>query len=266
MKLKFTLSAAVAAALALSACATSPTGRNQVLLFSDSQLSEMGAQAFSGMKEELKVSTKPVQNTYVECIANAITAQVPASVFDGQWEVVVFDDEQVNAFALPGGKIGVYTGLLGVAENQHQLAAVIGHEVGHVIAEHGNERMSQSTLINMGTQAAGQVLAANEVPQSGPIMAAIGLGMQVGVQLPFSRTHESEADEIGLQLMAKSGFDPRQSVNLWQNMEAASGGNSPMEFLSTHPAPQTRIDDLRANMSPALADYQATNNRPNCKQ
>lgn len=266
MKLKFTLSAAVAAALALSACATSPTGRNQVLLFSDFQLSEMGAQAFSGMKEELKVSTTRVQNTYVECIANAITAQVPASVFDGKWEVVVFDDEQVNAFALPGGKIGVYTGLLGVAENQHQLAAVIGHEVGHVIAEHGNERMSQSTLINMGTQAAGQVLAANEVPQSGPIMAAIGLGMQVGVQLPFSRTHESEADEIGLQLMAKSGFDPRQSVNLWQNMEAASGGNSPMEFLSTHPAPQTRIADLRANMTPALADYQATTNRPNCKQ
>lgn len=189
MKLKFTLSAAVAATLALSACATSPTGRNQVLLFSDSQLSEMGAQAFSGMKEELKVSTRPVQNTYVECIANAITAQVPASVFDGQWEVVVFDDEQVNAFALPGGKIGVYTGLLGVAENQHQLAAVIGHEVGHVIAEHGNERMSQSTLINMGTQAAGQVLAANEVPQSGPIMAAIGLGMQVGVQLPLSLIH-----------------------------------------------------------------------------
>ena len=96
----------------------------------------------------------------------------------GQWEVVVFDDEQVNAFALPGGKIGVYTGLLNVAENQHQLAAVIGHEVGHVIAEHGNE-MSQSTLINMGSQAVGQVLAANEVPQSGPIMAAIGLGVQL---------------------------------------------------------------------------------------
>lgn len=198
-------------------------------------------------------------------MANAITAQVPATVFNGQWEVVVFDDEQVNAFALPGGKIGVYTGLLNVAENQHQLAAVIGHEVGHVIAEHGNERMSQSTLINMGSQAVGQVLAANEVPQSGPIMAAIGLGVQVGVQLPFSRTHESEADVIGLQLMAKSGFDPRQSVNLWQNMDAASGGNRPMELLSTHPAPQTRIDNLQANMPNAYADYQATAYRPNCR-
>ena len=261
MKLKFTASAVMAAALTLTACATSPTGRKQVLLYSESQLAQMGDQAFTGMKEELKISNKAVQNSYVECVANAITAQVPASVFNGQWEVVVFDDEQVNAFALPGGKIGVYTGLLKVAENQHQLAAVIGHEVGHVIAEHGNERMSQSTLINVGSQAVGQVLAANEVPQSGPIMAAIGLGVQV----PFSRTHESEADVIGLQLMAKSGFDPRQSVNLWQNMDAASSGDRPMELLSTHPAPQTRIDNLQANMPDAYADYQATAYRPNCR-
>jgi predicted Zn-dependent protease len=216
------------------------------------------------MKEELKISNKSVSNDYVQCVADAITAQVPSTVFSGEWEVVVFDDEQINAFALPGGKIGVYTGILNVAENQHQLAAIIGHEVGHVIAEHGNERMSQSTLINVGSQAVGQVLAANEVPQSGPIMAAIGLGMQVGVQLPFSRTHESEADVIGLQLMAKSGFDPRQSVNLWQNMDAASGGERPMEFLSTHPAPQTRIDNLQANMQAAYADYQAAPSRPSC--
>jgi predicted Zn-dependent protease len=265
MKMTFTASAVLAATLALVGCATSPTGRNQVLLYSESQLSQMGDQAFTSMKEELKVSSKRVQNSYVECVANAITAQVPASVFDGQWEVVVFDDEQVNAFALPGGKIGVYTGLLNVAENQHQLAAVIGHEVGHVIAHHGNERMSQSTLINIGTQAVGQVLEANEVSQSGPIMAAIGLGVQVGVQLPYSRSHESEADVIGLDLMAKSGFDPRQSVNLWQNMEAASGGKRSMELLSTHPAPQTRIDNLQSNMPNAYASYQASGVRPSCK-
>jgi len=264
MKLRFKVTLA-ALALTIGACATSPTGRNQVLLFSESQLAEMGDQAFTGMKEELKISNKAVQNSYVECVANAITAQVPNTVFSGQWEVVVFDDEQVNAFALPGGKIGVYTGLLAVAENQHQLAAVIGHEVGHVIAEHGNERMSQSTLINVGSQAMGQILAANEVPQSGPIMAAIGLGVQVGVQLPFSRTHESEADIIGLQLMAQSGFDPRQSVNLWENMDAASNGERPIELLSTHPAPQTRIEDLQANMSSAYASYQSAPYRPNCR-
>ncbi len=264
MKITFKKIAVVATLLSLTACATSPTGRNQVLLYSESQLAQMGDQAFSGMKEELKISNKPVQNSYVECVARSITAQVPATVFSGQWEVVVFDDEQVNAFALPGGKIGVYTGLLEVAKNQHQLAAVIGHEVGHVIAEHGNERMSQSTLINLGTQAVGQVLAANEVAQSGPIMAAIGLGMQVGVQLPFSRTHESEADVIGLELMAKSGFNPRQSVDLWQNMDKASSGNRPLELLSTHPSPQSRIKNLQAHMNSALAQYKSAPNRPNC--
>lgn len=264
MKITFKKIAVVATLLSLTACATSPTGRNQVLLYSESQLAQMGDQAFSGMKEELKISNKPVQNSYVECVARSITAQVPATVFSGQWEVVVFDDEQVNAFALPGGKIGVYTGLLEVAKNQHQLAAVIGHEVGHVIAEHGNERMSQSTLINLGTQAVGQVLAANEVAQSGPIMAAIGLGMQVGVQLPFSRTHESEADVIGLELMAKSGFNPRQSVDLWQNMDKASSGNRPLELLSTHPSPQSRIKNLQAHMNGALAQYKSAPNRPNC--
>ena len=264
MKMTFKKIAVVATLLSLTACATSPTGRNQVLLYSESQLAQMGDQAFSGMKEELKISNKPVQNSYVECVARSITAQVPATVFSGQWEVVVFDDEQVNAFALPGGKIGVYTGLLEVAKNQHQLAAVIGHEVGHVIAEHGNERMSQSTLINLGTQAVGQVLAANEVAQSGPIMAAIGLGMQVGVQLPFSRTHESEADVIGLELMAKSGFNPRQSVDLWQNMDKASSGNRPLELLSTHPSPQSRIKNLQAHMNRALAQYKSAPNRPNC--
>ncbi len=265
MKLRISTAIVAAVSLTLAACATSPTGRNQVLLFSDQQLSQMGDQAFAGMKEELQVSRKPVQNRYVECVADSLTALVPNTVYSGQWEVVVFDDEQVNAFALPGGKIGVYTGLLNVAENQHQLAAVIGHEIGHVIAEHGNERMSQSTLINMGSQAVGQILAANEVSQTAPIMAAIGLGLQVGVQLPFSRTHESEADLIGLTLMAQAGFDPRQSVNLWQNMDAASNGQRPPELLSTHPAPDTRIDNLQANMPAALADYNNTSVRPDCR-
>jgi len=265
MKLRKSTFLFAAITVMLSACATSPTGRNQVLLYTEAQLSEMGQQAFSSMKEELTISTKSVQNDYVECVANAITSQVPQSVFSGNWEVVVFDDEQVNAFALPGGKIGVYTGLLNVTENQHQLAAVIGHEVGHVIAEHSNERMSQSTLINAGTQAVNQILAANDVAQSNTIMSAIGLGVQVGVQLPFSRTHESEADIIGLDLMAKSGFDPRQAVNLWQNMEAASSGERPLELLSTHPAPQTRIENLQSNMATAYSQYQATTQRPNCE-
>ncbi|NMH59239.1 M48 family metallopeptidase [Alteromonas ponticola] len=249
----------------LGACGTSPTGRNQLLLFPEEQMAQMGQQAFTSMKEELKVSSKRVANSYVECVARSITVHVPQDVFTGQWEVVVFDDEQVNAFALPGGKIGVYTGLLNVAKNQHQLAAVIGHEIGHVIAHHGNERMSIGTASNLTTQVVGQVLAANEVAYSGPIMAAIGLGAQVGVQLPYSRSHESEADLIGLTLMAQAGFNPQESVALWHNMDAASEGNRPPEMLSTHPAPDTRIQNLQANMAEANALYQQAPRRPDCK-
>ncbi|GGF74224.1 M48 family metallopeptidase [Alteromonas lipolytica] len=265
MKFSAYVMAMTLAASAVVGCATSPTGRNQLLLFSSSQLDEMGAQAFDGMKSETPVSKQPAQNQYVQCVADALLPYVPAGVYSGDWEVVVFNDEQVNAFALPGGKIGVYTGLLNVATNEHQLAAVIGHEIGHVIAQHGNERMSQSTLIQTGSQVVNQVLASNQVPYNAEIMGALGVGLQLGVQLPFSRSHESEADVIGLQLMAKAGFDPRQSVALWRNMEAASGGDRPMEILSTHPAPDSRINNLQANMDAALADYQAAPNKPACR-
>jgi predicted Zn-dependent protease len=190
---------------------------------------------------------------------------VPKSIYNGKWELVVFDDPQVNAFALPGGKIGVYTGLINLAENQHQLAAVIGHEIGHVIAEHGNERMSSSALIGAGMEVTNQLLESNQIASSGLIMAGLGLGVQVGVQLPFSRTHESEADLIGLELMAKAGFNPQQSVNLWQNMAKASGDKRQPEFLSTHPLPSTRIDNLSQNMPAALNLYRAAPNKPNCK-
>lgn len=249
----------------LSACTTSPTGRKTIKLYSSAQLADMGAQAFDSMKSEQKVSSKAVENKYVRCVAEHIARQVPESVFSGTWEVVVFDEDQINAFALPGGKIGVYTGLLKVAENQHQLAAVVGHEVAHVIAEHGNERMSSGTLINLGMEATNQILQNQQVAQTPMIMGAIGLGVQVGVQLPFSRTHESEADVIGLDLMAKAGFDPQQSVNLWQNMAKASGGQRQPEFLSTHPAPDSRIKLLQQNMSSALNAYQRSPSKPDCR-
>ncbi len=246
-------------------CAKSPTGRNQLKLFPSGQMNEMGKQAFDGIKEESKASKKTTQNSYVNCVAEHITAQVPKEVFSGTWEVVVFEDDQVNAFALPGGKIGVYSGLLKIAKNQHQLAAVIGHEVGHVIADHGNERMSSGTLINLGMQVTNNILNTNQVSSSKEIMSAIGLGLQVGVQLPFSRTHESEADLIGLDLMAKAGFNPQESVHLWQNMDKASDGKRPMEFMSTHPAPSTRITQLQENMPKAMATYVAVPKKPLCK-
>lgn len=251
--------------LVVTACAKSPLGRNQLKLYSSNQLAGMGQQAFDGMKSQQKVSTKRVSNQYVQCIANAITKHVPKSVFNGTWEVVVFDEPQINAFALPGGKIGVYTGLLEVAENQHQLASVIGHEVGHVIAEHGNERMSSNTLIGIGMETTNQLLKTKQVANSNMIMAGLGLGVQVGFQLPFGRTHETEADLIGLDLMAKAGFQPQQAPELWKNMEKASGGKRQPEWLSTHPLPSTRIDELNANMPAATKLYQAARNKPNCQ-
>ncbi|MDU0355890.1 M48 family metallopeptidase [Paraglaciecola aquimarina] len=248
----------------LTACAKSPLGRNQLKIYSSSQLSGMGEQAFDSMKTEQKVSTKQVSNQYVQCVADAITKHVPKSVFSGQWELVVFDEPQVNAFALPGGKIGVYAGLLEVTENQDQLAAVIGHEIGHVIADHGNERMSSNTLISIGMEATNKLLQTKQVASSNMIMAGLGLGLQVGFQLPFGRTHETEADLIGLQLMSKSGFRPEQSMKLWENMDNASGGNRQPEFMSTHPSPSTRIKTLSDNMPKAQQLYKAASDRPNC--
>lgn len=247
----------------IAACAKSPTGRTQLKLFSSNQMDAMGVQAFDGMKQEQKIANKPVQNAYVQCVAKHVASQVPQSVFAGEWEVVVFDDEQVNAFALPGGKIGVYTGLLNVAKNQDQLAAVIGHEVGHVIAEHGNERMSIATAQTLTLQVVDAALKTNDVAHNQEIMAGLGLGAQIGVQLPFSRTHESEADIIGLELMAKAGFNPQQAVDLWHNMDAASGGQRPMEWLSTHPAPASRIEKLQEHMPVALS--LRSSNRPRCE-
>ncbi|WP_395344777.1 M48 family metallopeptidase [Ningiella sp. W23] len=259
------MSVLLVACIYLTACATSPTGRNQVLLYSDQQLAQSGMQAFAGMKQEIPISRTQVTNRFVQCIADNIIRQLDEDASPEQWEVVVFDSDQVNAFALPGKKIGVYTGLLGVAENQDQVAAVIGHEIGHVLAQHGNERMSHSTLIGISQELVNQALRANNVAQSGAIMSALGLGAQVGVALPFSRAHESEADIIGLDLMARAGFDPRQSVNLWQNMSKASNGARPSEILSTHPAPQTRINNLKANMEPAMKTYSAVKNKPVCR-
>jgi predicted Zn-dependent protease len=253
----------VGAMLLLSACATSPTGRSQVLLFPDAELATMGQQAFASMKSDIKISNTPVQNNLVQCIAKELLKHVDASVYDGEWEVVVFNDDQVNAFALPGGKIGVYSGLLKVAVNQHQIAAVVGHEIGHVIAKHGNERMSNNAVIGIGQQAVGVVLAANEVAQSPEIMMALGVGLQFG-SLKYSRIHESEADEIGLSLMAKAGFIPSESIALWKNMAALSEGQRQPEFMSTHPAPSTRINNLTALLPNAQKLYSQVNKKPSC--
>lgn len=250
------------ALMGLTACSASPTGRNQLLLFSDQDMSKLGANSFDQMKKEQPISTDKKVNAYVQCVAKSITQYIPRQAGVSEWEVVVFDSDQVNAFALPGGKIGVYTGLLNVAKNQDQLATVIGHEVAHVLADHSNERLSQSQLANAGLQITSAALGASEYKQYQKItMSALGLGVQYGVILPYGRTQESEADIVGLEFMAKAGFDPTQSIDLWKNMAKASGGNQPPELLSTHPSHSTRIKDLEAKIS-QLPNYGTPH--PNC--
>jgi predicted Zn-dependent protease len=243
-------------------CATSPTGRSQLMLMPDGQMNQMGAQAFQQLKQETPVEPDSGMNRYVRCVAQPIADLAGPQAGISQWEIVVFRDETANAFALPGGKIGVHTGLLKVAKTDGQLAAVLGHEVGHVIARHGAERMSQALATQGGLAALGAVTKDNRT-----LLGLLGLGAQVGVLLPFSRTQESEADVIGLDLMARVGFDPRQSVELWHNMASASGGKSPPEFLSTHPANQSRIDHLNENMADAVGKYdqaRASGHTPRC--
>ncbi|WP_286261655.1 M48 family metallopeptidase [Thalassotalea atypica] len=250
--------------LLISACSTSSTGRQQVMLYSSNELGKMGAQSFEQMKEKEKVNQNATINAYVRCVADAIIPHVPKSTHQGNWEIVVFESEQINAFALPGGKIGVYTGILEVATTDDQLAAIMGHEVAHVIEGHSNERLSSGQLGQLGMAAAGAVLATQDVDNKALWMAGLGLGLQYGVLMPYGRAHESEADIVGQKLMAKAGFDPSASIDLWRNMAKASKG-APPEFLSTHPSNQTRINQLSANLSSAQ-QYYSDSNKTSCQR
>lgn len=250
------------AVLAVSACATSPEGRRQFIIVPEGQMTVMGAEAFQQLKTQQKLNTDPRTNQYVKCIAREITSELGSDEAPDNWEVVVFEDSSPNAFALPGGKIGVHTGMLKVAESPAQLAAVIGHEVGHVLARHGAERVSEN-FATQGGLAAINLILSQRGENYDLLMGALGLGAQFGVLLPHSRTQESEADTIGLDLMAKAGFDPRQSVALWRNMEKAGGGQPP-EFLSTHPSHGTRIENLQAHMSEAEKLYEKNPDKPKC--
>jgi predicted Zn-dependent protease len=246
---------ALAVALLITACAESPTGRNQLLLVSEEQMAAMGDQAFQQMKQEKPRVDNATTSEYVNCVARTITGAISSSY---NWEVAVFEDDAVNAFALPGGNIGVFTGLLKVTKNQHQLAAVIGHEVAHVIARHSAARVSSQLATELGVS----ILAAG----TGMDPRLIGTGADLLLSLPYSRGDETEADRLGLQYMARAGFDPRESVDLWRNM-AQEGGARPPEFLSTHPSPGSRIRDLQEYMPSAVQTYQqarAAGRRPQC--
>lgn len=256
--------------LILSACATSPTGRNQLILVGDEQMQQMGVDSFQQLKANNKISQDRNKQQYVRCVATHIIDALPQEWSGRDWEVVVFEDDSANAFALPGGKIGVHTGLLDVAETPSQLAAVVGHEIAHVLARHGAERVSLQVASQAGMQLA-DIMARQHVEGSTEqqiLMAGLGIGTQVGILLPFSRTHESEADQYGLNLMARAGFNPEESIQLWKNMDKASKGQRPPEFLSTHPEPDNRIVALQKYLPEAQKlQQQAIQNgrRPNCR-
>lgn len=250
----------------LAACATTPTGRSQLELFPSKEMAQMGDTAYEEIKQETPISKDPAINHYVQCVVDALMAVVPSPPSGAQWKVTVFkEDQTVNAFALPGGNIGVYTGILKVAKNAAQLAAVIGHEIGHVIAEHGNARLSTQYATQTGIQLI-QALTGTTGATEQALMALLGVGTQVGIILPFSRAQESEADLLGLRYMAEAGFDPHQSIQLWKNMTQA-GGPSPPAFLSTHPSNKARINNLEQHLPTAIKLYQqalAKNQRPAC--
>lgn len=243
----------VATAVLLVACATSPTGRDQLLLIPPEQMAEIGQASFGKLKERQPLLRDDPRTSYVRCVAAAITPLVELPGRAGEWDIAVVRDDSANAFALPGGHIGVHTGLLDVLDGQAELAAIIAHEIAHLKSRHGAERVSQRFAASQAlgiTQALvfGQGASSDEKQ----LMSLLGMGVQVGVILPYSRTHEREADLVGLDLMARAGFDPRAAVDVWQAMQQRAGGRPP-EWLSTHPHPDSRIAEIRDRLPQALA-------------
>ena len=255
--------------LALSGgCETNPyTGRSQFLMTSVSDEMKMGAQAYDQVKSDPKMKTsqdpseiEPVKRVAARIVEAAKRSKYAEMAQQFQWEVTVIkDDQTANAFALPGGKMAVYTGIFPMAKTEAGLAAVMGHEVVHALARHGAERMSQGQATSIGVQVLGTAagVGTGSAALGQATMAALGVGAQVGMLLPFSRKHESEADYIGILLAADAGYDPRESVALWERMGQMSEGGAPAEFMSTHPSHETRIDQLKKWMPEAMAIYQS---------
>jgi len=217
-------------------------GRKQLTLLPDSQLDLIGKKSFEQIKKETPIEKNRKVNRLIRCIsAKIIKATGETNIND--WEVVVFKSPIVNAFALPGKKIGIYTGLISITRNDDEIASVIGHEVGHVLLNHGNERVSQKLLVQGGLVASSLTLLKKDSTKSRLLGAALGLGASIGYLLPYSRKHESEADSIGLKIMHRAGFRPSAAVSFWQRMANLSKSRPP-EFLSTHPSPESRIKSL----------------------
>jgi predicted Zn-dependent protease len=249
--------------VSVTGCSTVPvTGRSQLNFISAGQETELGVSSFDQLKKETPISTDPRANELIQRVGKRIAAVAGPDMPDAQWEFVVFDSKEANAFCLPGGKVGIYTGILPITKDEAGLATVIGHEVAHAVARHGAERMSRA----MGLQGLGELTGAfvgstSYAQYQNLYMGLYGVGSQLAVQLPHSRAQESEADEIGLIYMARAGYDPRESVAFWQrfsdyNKQQGGGGDSFLsKFLSTHPVDEVRIQQLQKLMPAAEAEF-----------
>lgn len=246
----------------VASCDTVPiTGRTQVSLVPDSSLNSASFDAYREFKTKNKPATNPQQIQMVQNVGSKIqqavtryfSQQGQSSRLNGfEWEFTLVESPEVNAFCMPGGKVGVYTGILPVAQTEDGLAVVIGHEIAHAVARHSNERVSQALL----AQAGGALLAQGVGGQSEAVQAVVsqayGLGAQVGVLLPYSRVQETEADRLGTIFMAMAGYDPNAAVAFWKRMSAQKNGKTTMEFLSTHPSDETRMRNLAAVIPEAM--------------
>ncbi|MBA3647513.1 MAG: M48 family metallopeptidase [Chitinophagales bacterium] len=240
------------------------TGRTQIHGLPESELESMSLTQYNQVLKENKVITGTAEANLVNTVGKRISdaaqqlmteMKYADRVKDFHWEYHLLESKEVNAWCMPGGKIAVYSGLLPVTQTEAALAAVIGHEVGHALAQHGNERMSQQ-LIAQGLGAGLSLALANKPAETQNIYnTAFAVGAQYGALLPFSRTQESEADKIGLVLMAKAGYDPHEAIGLWERMKQMSGGGKAPEFMSTHPSDDRRIADIKKYMPEALKYY-----------
>ena len=251
------LAGALLTAGIVAACETVPyTGRSQLQFMSPEQESQLGAQAFQQTLAKAKLSSSAAASEMVTRVGSRIAAVTgqPGT----KWEYrLIEDDKQANAFALPGGKVAVYTGILPITRDENGLAAVLGHEIGHVVARHGGERISQQMLVNVGLEATMAALSRGNPATVQAVASLLGAGATVGVLLPWGRAQESEADHLGLILMAKAGYDPHAARDLWVRMAAASQGTGkPPEFLSTHPSEPTRIRQIELWLPEAMRFYQ----------
>ena len=253
------------AGLALAGCATVPiTGRSQLQLVSQAELTAMGAESYHEFIAESSISQDAEKTAMVRRVGQRVANSAETFLRSHglgedlryyDWEFnLIDDDETANAFCVSGGKIAVYTGIFPIAENDQGLAVVMAHEVAHALANHGGERMSQLLVAQLGGMALSKAVEKEPEKTQELWLAAYGIGAQFGFLMPYSRQHESEADRIGLILMAQAGYPPEAAIPFWQRM-AAAGGASPPEFLSTHPSPETRIEQIREYLPEALSYY-----------